>query len=175
LWFVKVDTVDADDISSEWVKGDYGGYDPSASSVSSYRFKLEGNNDRNLFLYRMDSLTAPTYATYDTADDFKFGVDLLGDHGNSYITVDYTPATADNLAGGHCLTVWQVRSTPPPLALGLPPCVRPMYFSTAACQHTSEPIEIGGSLADTPCRPQVVRKPTFLCNPGQRVGSSWYF
>lgn len=155
MWFVKVDTVDANNISSEWVKGDYGGYDPSASSVSSYRFKLEGNNDRNLFLYRMDDgsdwTTAPTSAT-DT--NFNFGVDLLGDHGNSYITVDYTPATADNLAGGHCLTVWQVRSTPPPLALGLPPCVRPMYFSTAACQHTPEPIESGGRWRTHPSRPK---------------------
>jgi hypothetical protein len=102
--YIKVNTVDPDAISSKWVKGDYGGYDPSSDLTSSYRFKIEGNNDRNLFLYRMDSLTAPTSATDDA---FTFGVDLLGDHGNSYTTVDYTPPTANNLPGGHCLAVWQ--------------------------------------------------------------------
>jgi len=102
--FVKVNSVDPDDISSEWVKGDYGGYDPASDTVSSYRFKIEGNNDRNLYLYRMDSLTAPTSATDDA---FFFGVDVLGDSGNSYLTVDYTPSTALNLVGGHCLVAWQ--------------------------------------------------------------------
>ena len=45
--YIPVSAVDADDITSKWVKPSLD-YDPSGDARTSYRFKLAGNNDRNL-------------------------------------------------------------------------------------------------------------------------------
>ena len=57
--YIAVNAVDADDISSVFVKPALD-YDPSTDSRTQYRFKLEGNNDRGLV--RLHPLSRPQRA-----------------------------------------------------------------------------------------------------------------